>query len=178
VTWWAAPLPWLLPVCLLALVVSTLASDRVARRLQTRRATAWLLLMSLGIILAATLTPLAEPRLDPALPGTCDWSRIGPPSVRQLLRFDDVLGNVVMFLPFGFAIGLLPSSAGKAAVFAAGVASPFVIELTQLVVTPLGRACESRDVVDNLLGLLIGAGIGLVAARLAPTVARGAEPTP
>jgi hypothetical protein len=46
------------------------------------------------------------------------------------------------------------------------VALPFAIEGFQLVVTPLGRACQSADMVDNLTGLVLGLGAGWVAGTL------------
>jgi hypothetical protein len=47
----------------------------------------------------------------------------------------------------------------------AAVASPFVVEATQLLVTVLGRGCQTADIVDNLLGVAIGMAIG-TGARL------------
>ena len=46
---------------------------------------------------------------------------------------------------------------------------PFLIEAVQLVATPLGRVCQSGDVVDNLTGLVIG----LVAAAAYLRLRRG-----
>ena len=40
----------------------------------------------------------------------------------------------------------------------AAIALPFAIETVQFAVTPLVRACQSADVVDNLTGLLVGSG--------------------
>ena len=83
---------------------------------------------------------------------------------------------MVMFVPLGFAIAVLPWSHRKAAVLVAAVALPFVIEATQLLVAPLGRACESGDGVDNLTGLFIGLAAGAVVSTLAPMIDRTAEP--
>jgi VanZ family protein len=167
----------LLPGCLLALVVSTLASGPVARGLDVRRPVAWMLLMSVGVILAGTVTPLAvESRLALSHPGSCDLSRIGPPSLDELFGPGDVLGNILMFIPLGFTIALVPRSHRKTAVLVAAVAFPFLIEATQLLVAPLGRGCESGDVVDNLSGLLIGLATGAVVSRLAPMTFRIAQP--
>jgi glycopeptide antibiotics resistance protein len=174
---WVSPLPWLVPVCLLALVVSTLASGWVARALDIRRPVAWMMLLSLGVIIAATLTPLvADSRLDLIHPGSCDLSRMGPPAPNQFPWHGDVLGNILMFIPLGFAIAVVPRSRRKAALLVAAVALPIVIEATQLVVVPLGRACESGDVVDNLTGLFIGLAVGAVVSGLAPMIGRTAEP--
>ena len=176
VSWWMAPLPLLVPGCVLALVVSTLASGPVARWLGVRPPIAWVLLMSVGVILAGTMSPLdAGTRADLSHAGACDLSRIGLPSLAQLRWPSDVLGNIIAFIPLGFAIALVPRSRRKAAVLAAAVALPFAIEATQLVVVSLGRACESADIIDNLTGLVIGLAAGAVVARFVPKVRRPSE---
>ena len=71
---------------------------------------------------------------------------------------------------------MVPRSHRKAAVLILAVALPFVIEATQLLVTPLGRACESGDVVDNVTGLFIGLAAGAVVSALAPMIGPTAEP--
>ena len=173
VNWWDSSLPWFVPGCVLAFVVSTLASGRVARWLGVRRPVAWVLLMSVGVILAATMTPLhVEFRLDFPPLQTCDLSRIGPAPIDELRLHSDVLGNILMFVPLGFAIALVPRSRRKAAVLAAAVALPFVIEATQLLVVSLDRACESADVADNLTGLVLGLAAGALVAWLLPTLGR------
>jgi hypothetical protein len=171
VRWWDSPLPLFAPACLVALVVSTLACGPAARWLGARRSVAWVLLMSVGVILAGTMTPLnAADRLGLPPAGTCDLSRIGLPSLEELRRQGDVIGNILMFVPLGVAIALLPRSPRRAVVLVAAVAFPFAIEATQLVVTPLHRACESADVVDNLSGLVLGLAAGAVFAWLAARV--------
>ena len=173
VIWWVSPLPWLVPGSVLALVVSTLASGRVARWLGVRRPVAWVLLMGVGVILAGTVTPLAVGnRPDLSHPGSCDLSRMGLAPLAQLRWPGDVLGNMFMFIPLGFAIALVPRSTRRTAVLAAAVALPFVIEATQLLVTPLGRACQGADVVDNLTGLVLGLAAGAVVARFVPALGR------
>ena len=44
---------------------------------------------------------------------------------------------------------------------------PASIELIQLLVPPLGRECQSADVIDNLTGLVVGLAAGVVARLLA-----------
>jgi glycopeptide antibiotics resistance protein len=177
VTQWVAQLPWLIPGCLLAIVVSTLASSRVAHWLGCGRPVAWALLMSVGVIVAGTLTPLAAgSALERSHPGSCDLSRIGPPSFQQLLGPGDALGNILMLVPLGFVIAVLPRSRRKAAVLLCAAAFPVVIEATQLLVIPLGRACESADVVDNLTGLVLGLAAGAVAGSLLQRIRRTPEP--
>ena len=87
--------------------------------------------------------------------------------MRDLLRLDEASLNVLLFVPLGVSIALLPRSRLKAAIVVVAIALPFAIEAAQLVVLWLDRACESADVVDNLTGLAIGLGGGIVARRLA-----------
>ena len=54
----------------------------------------------------------------------------------------------------------------------AAIALPFAIEAVQFAVTPLGRACQSADVVDNLTGLLVGLVAGTIVAWLVSAVHR------
>ena len=77
--------------------------------------------------------------------------------------------NVILFVPLGLAIGLLGRSAVTARLLVAALASPVVIEAIQSLAPMLGRGCQSRDVVDNLLGL----GIGLVLGALLSVVRAG-----
>lgn len=166
-------LPLLLPGIVISGIVSVAASERVGRALGTRRAVAWLLVLSLGIILTGTLTPLAEEcRCDPNAVGSCDLSRIGLAPLDELLRVNMTSLNVLMFVPLGAAIGLLPGSRRKTAIVIGAIALPFAIEATQALVPLLERACESADVVDNLTGLAIGLAIGVAAGWLIPAVRR------
>ena len=79
-----------------------------------------------------------------------------------------------MFIPLGAAIGLVPGSRRKAVLVTGAIALPFAIEATQLLVPWLDRACESADVVDNLMGLALGLVAGVIAGR----IARGADRRP
>lgn len=166
-------LPWLLPGAAIALVVSLVASGAVGRTLQVARPVAWLTVLSLGVILGATMTPQWEAIAYGAQgSSSCDFSRIGLAPLRELLRFNEASLNVLMFIPLGVAIGLFPRSRRTAAVVIAAIALPFVIETVQLLLPVLDRACESADVVDNLSGLVLGLGGGVVAGLLARSRAR------
>jgi len=57
-------------------------------------------------------------------------------------------------------IGVLPRSPCRVPILVAAIILPFVIEGFQLVASPLGRACQSGDVIDNLTGLVLGLGAG------------------
>ena len=171
----AGPLPWFMPAVVICLVVSLAASGRVARALGVPWVVACVMLLSFGIIISATLTPLRW-ALDVSLTGerSCDLSRIGlAPLADYLSRSEtDAGGNVLLFIPLGFAIGMVPRSRRKVAVIVAAILLPFAIETIQLLAPALDRSCESADVIDNLLGLAIGLGAGAVVGRLAPGVLR------
>jgi glycopeptide antibiotics resistance protein len=166
-------LPWLLPGAAIALVVSLVASGAVGRTLHVARPVAWLMILSLGVILAATMTPQWEALAFGAVgSGTCDFSRMSLAPLHELLRFDDTSLNVLLFMPLGIAIALMPRSRLKVAVLVAAIALPFAIETTQLLLPILDRGCQSADVIDNLTGLVLGLAGGSVAGWLAGAVYR------
>jgi glycopeptide antibiotics resistance protein len=160
-------LPWLLPGVAISVVVSITGSGVVGRALRVRRSVAWVMVLSVGIIMAATLTPQGE-ALEFGARGSssCNLSRLGPVPLGEFLRLTEASINVLMFIPLGAAIGLVPHSRRGAAVVIAAIALPFAIETIQLLVPVLDRGCESADVVDNLTGLAIGLACGVVTRRL------------
>lgn len=168
-------LPWFLPGVAISVAVSLAAGGRVGRVLGVRRAVASLLILSLGIILAATLTPLGgNLDFDTVVPGSCDLSRIGLPPLAELLGINDTSLNFLLFIPLGISIAFLPRSRRTVAVILAAIALPFAIEVTQLFVPLLARGCESADVVDNLMGLALGFAGGAVAGGLVALASRTA----
>jgi hypothetical protein len=143
----------------------------VARALSTRPAIAWLLVASFVVIVVATLTPTDIALADSASSaGTCDLARIGLAPLDELLSLSNTSMNVVLFVPFGLAVGLLPPSRRRTILAIAAIALPFAIEVIQLLVPALDRKCQSADVFDNLTGLAIGL-LGGFAARRARTAA-------
>jgi glycopeptide antibiotics resistance protein len=166
-------LPWFLPGVAISAAVGLSAGGRVGRALGVRRAVAWAMVLSLGVILAATLTPQWEAlEFGARGPTYCDFTRIGLAPLGELLSANDTSGNVLMFIPLGATIGLVPRSRRKAAIMVAAIALPFAVEAFQLLVPALDRACESADVVDNLTGLAIGFGGGTATGWLASAVCR------
>jgi glycopeptide antibiotics resistance protein len=166
-------IPWLLPGAAISIVVGFAASGRVGRALGVRQAVAWVMVLSLGVIVAATLTPQWE-ALEFGARGSssCDMSRLGLAPLEEFLQPTESNGNVLLFIPLGATIGLLPRSRRKAAVVIAAITLPFAIETIQLLVPALDRACESADVVDNLTGLAVGLAGGTVVGRLAGALDR------
>lgn len=171
-------LPWFLPGVTVALVVGLFASGVVGRSLGVLRVIALALVLSLGIILSATLTPLRW-AIDFGATGTgvCDLSRIGLAPLGEFLRFNDTSLNVLLFIPLGVTIGLVPRSRRKAAIVVAAIALPFAIETIQLLVPWLDRGCQSADVVDNLTGLVLGLVAGGAAGWLAKPPGGDDEPS-
>jgi hypothetical protein len=155
--------PLFLPGVVLSLLLATLFAVRLAQVSRTRPPVAWLLLVSVGIILAATLTPQLDAFARGAhSSGTCDMGRLGLAPLSVYLRPNETSANVVLFVPLGIALGLLPRGNRTYPLVAVAFAFPLIIETTQLLLPALERGCQSADVVDNLAGLLLGlvAGIG------------------
>lgn len=162
--------PGFLPGVIVSLVVSLAAAGIAGRSLGVRRSVGWLLVLGLGIIVAATLTPGRETAdIGIATAGYCDLSRWRPAPLAWLSVNDTSL-NVYLFIPLGVAIGLLPRTRRKLALAVIALALSPSVEMVQSIVTVLGRACQSGDVVDNETGLLIGLLIGTVVGRLLPAL--------
>ena len=160
--------PGFTPGLAVSLGVAIFASRPLARALGSGRVLAGALVISLGVVLSATLTPspfgpqrdVARTNVPESYRPTCDLSRIGPAPIGDYLTLDDTSLNVLLLVPLGVTVGLLPASRRKTAILLLAVALPFVVEATQLVVVPLDRACQSADVFDNLLGLVLGLAAG------------------
>jgi hypothetical protein len=168
---WATALPWFLPGLVLSAVIGLPLSGPVAGMLRTRRSIAYLLIVSLAAILAATIPPGADgfDRIADGI-GTCHLHPLGLATRHAYLGVSEVSLNVLLFIPLGLGLGLLPRTRRTALLVAAAFGLPVAIEAAQLLVPQLGRSCESRDVIDNLLGLVIGLVAGALAVALAGVV--------
>ena len=159
----------LVPGIIVTFALAAVLCGPVARRLSVRRVLAFMLLLALGVALAATVTPSREAVLYGAVgSGTCDLSTIGLAPLSTYIGLNDASLNVALFVPLGFMIGLLPRSPYRLPIVAGTLILPVAIEATQSVVTSLGRECESADVFNNLAGLFIG----LVAALIFSSIRR------
>jgi hypothetical protein len=164
-------IPWLVPGIVLSALGATALAPAVGRWLRAPTLQAWLLLLGVGIVASATLTPIPGDGTPFAF---CDTRRLGPPPLTDLLRVSTASLNVLLFIPLGLAVGLLPRSERSTMVAGATLALPFVVEIAQSLLPALGRGCQTGDMVDNVIGLLLGFVIGRVLTR----TARKASPSP
>jgi glycopeptide antibiotics resistance protein len=172
------PLPWLIPGTLAFAIIGVMLATPLSRVLRTHRIVAWLLVVGAAIVIFATLAPLYgvfEPSATG--PGRCDMSNLSMIPLADLATRSDRTLNVILFIPVGIAIGLLPRSHWKALLVLTAIASPFLIEATQLLVPALNRGCQGIDVIDNLTGMTIGMGLGALVGALWKRLARGAATT-
>lgn len=158
--------PGFVPGLVVATIAVILLTAPVARALGIGRPHAALLVGSIGVIVAATLFPdvvawvTGAPPSSSGAPWSCDLERIRP-SLTELLEGSEATANVLLFVPLGIAVALLPRRIRPVAVGLA-VLSPIAIEIIQSGIPLLDRRCQGEDVADNLLGLLLGVTIGLV----------------
>ena len=70
--------PWFWPGLAVSGLLAVVLSERVARGLDTSRRVAWVLVVAIGLILSATLTPLRGAEAQ-TWSGGCDFSRLWLP---------------------------------------------------------------------------------------------------
>jgi VanZ family protein len=129
-------------------------ADRAA--IVERLEVVWLI-AAVGAVALLTLQP-GPGGLGSALP-----QNVSPVSNPSL---SDALANVVLYLPVGFFATLVWRRRARPVAWATGLAFSvsLSIEAAQWLL-PIGRASETRDVIFNTLGGLIGAVAGTLVAR-------------
>ncbi len=133
------------------------------------------LLWSVAVIALVTLVPTsahtgivsADGRLT-----TCSWDIGGPaPNGFWIFESGQRTLNTVLFIPAGaflvlavarWRIGWILAPVGLAMLAGLSV----LIELTQLELARINRACDVTDMIDNTTGAIIGAALGLALALL------------
>lgn len=153
-------LPWFGPGVVVALLAAVVAAIPLGRALGIRSVLAAATIFSLGLILAATMTPLPPALAGGVGTGICDFSRVGPAPFEALGEVNGTTLNILLFIPLGLAVGLMAGSVRTALVLFVSITLPFLIEALQLAIPLLARGCQSADVVDNLTGLSLGLLIG------------------
>ena len=80
---------------------------------------------------------------------------------KEIFRYDigtnlfyrNILGNVLLFLPYGFFIGMYIKIEKPALVISLSAVASLAIELTQLII---GRVFDVDDIILNIIGAVIG----------------------
>ncbi len=134
------------------------------------------LLWSLTVIGFITLLPAqGAPGVVPAdgRMETCSWDIGGPaPDGFWIFSGGQRLLNTLVFVPSGALLVLAAARWPRAAVLTVPVGLALLaaysvgIELTQLALARLDRACDVTDIVDNVTGAALGVGLGLLLALL------------
>ena len=148
-------LPLLLPVLGVGVLVALLASRPLARWLPCPPWAAALLVVSLAVIAAVTVTPQ-----QPDSGGVQSW-----PFTWLTSWFSDRVLNVLLFVPLGLAVALVGRAWLRRALAVACLLLPLVVEGVQLLIGPLARDSQWQDVIDNTLGVAIGLAVGLALRR-------------
>jgi VanZ like protein len=164
--------PLLVPGVAIAVIVGVWLAPAVATRTGLSPLLAGALVFTVGAIVAITLTPGSGP-------GSFGRSVCGDlfpaPRLWQLVSLSSEHGlNVVLFVPLGVLIGLIPRVRPLAMVALGAVAMPIVIEWIQYSVPRLDRICQTWDALENLIGLAIGLGLGLTIAYARRSIRRAA----
>jgi len=164
--------PWLLPALVVTALIAAATYRAVARRLGVSRWHAVALLLTLGAIVAVTLTPSLDA-------GWWQRSRIItfelPASMAaDLMRVSETSLNVALFVPLAALVQLVERP-WRGRLLVAVIALPLAVELMQYALPVLGRSgFQLADVAANLLGVLLGTTLGWSGARLARTQGRTA----
>jgi glycopeptide antibiotics resistance protein len=164
-------------VMLLGAVVSGLACAALTVAVGRRAGWTWavclaLLVWSLVVLGLITLLPAngspgivsAEDRLD-----YCSWDIGGPaPDGFWIVAGGQRLLNTLVFVPSGALLVLVAARWRRTAWvsvpigFALLAAYSVAIELTQLALARLDRACDVTDMIDNVTGAALGVLLGIV----------------
>lgn len=120
------------------------------------RAAVLALPVSLGLILAATLSPTG---LGLGAIGSCGH---GLTSTGALTTVQGLL-NVLLFVPA--AVAFTVATGRPAFVTGAGAGLSVAVEALQSLAPGLGRSCQLHDVIANSLGAVAGVGLALVLTR-------------
>jgi glycopeptide antibiotics resistance protein len=128
-------------------------------------------MLSVGLVVAITLTPLDVVASGAQGNGSRHAILEAPPS--PILRspsewwpVDDRTLNILLFVPLGFVVGLIPRRWLLPSVVVSLLA-PFAVEGLQWLLPVLRRDPQWQDVADNMIGVVVG----LVLASVARWVA-------
>ncbi len=163
---------WMLVGVALAGLFCLLVGLAVGRAMGVLAGVAWGgLLWSVAVIgLVTLLPPVNHPGIIPTdqHATSCSWDIGGPsPGGFWIFGGGQQLLNALLFVPAGLLTTLALSRwrAGRVLVplgLAALAAYSLAIELTQLHVARIDRACDVTDILDNVAGTAVGVLLGVV----------------
>ena len=136
-------------------VLAAVYARPLARRTALPEGVVFGLLVSLSLIVAATLSPGVG-----GVWGSCLHEVAHPLGPRGLLTGSDRSLNTWLFVPLGLFAAL--AARRRPWLLAVAFLVPFAVELTQRLTPFLGRRCQFQDLVDNTWGLILGALLGLL----------------
>lgn len=155
--------PLTLPALILAVPLSFLVSRWLSSSTGVSRLLAFALMMALGVVLAATLTPRAETGWSGHVL-MLDLERL---SFERLTGVNETSLNVLLFVPLAFLATLIDSRHLRRRVLLGVWLCPLAVELVQAVFPGLGRiGFVLSDALANMLGVAIGVTIGVTVRRL------------
>lgn len=172
-------LPVAPPAFACGIAIAVVLSRPIARRIDERRATVFVWLVCLALILSLTLTPASSAfSADALLPTTRVWTR-GLPSPGAITSVNWQSMNLLMFAPIGIASGLFSRLRMISWATATALGVSVAVELGQYAVTALGRSqFNSATVVIGWCGIGLGLVLGLAVRTLLARLNRGRSRTP
>lgn len=176
---WSVPfvpggMPGFWPNFMATVVIAALVGAALAPRLGLSN-------RALGAVwLFCLLAPLAYTLTSAHVTATgCDVGLL-PWESRSALLAPETRANILLTVPAGAAALLFPSGHRRLAALGAALSLPIAIELTQLLVGSLGRACQVSDIINNTIGVLLGfwlaAGVWTLWVALRGSDVRGSGP--
>ncbi|WP_406197237.1 hypothetical protein OH807_11575 [Kitasatospora sp. NBC_01560] len=168
-------MPMFWPGLLCSLVPAALLNRVVGRWLRAHWAVAFVLLLALGGVATLTLLPDSWGPLSAYSRHAvrhCTLTGLGLMPMHDLTVLNPGGLCLALFVPIGLAGALAGTRARAATVLLGAAALPFAIECAQYALPGIGQACTARDVLDSLLGLALGAAVGLLAGPFARAGAR------
>jgi glycopeptide antibiotics resistance protein len=162
---------YLLPLFVVFRIVAFLV-----RRKQELKTTFWhefgvsVLYVYLFAVLHLTVSYLLLLRSDLRLPAEYNYNLIPFAGILDILSSENaryicqnILGNIVMFIPFGVLLPLLWGSCTFARTVLAGAILSFAIEFTQFFIA---RGTDIDDLILNTFGTICGYGLYLILRRV------------
>lgn len=158
-------MPMFWPGLLVSLVPAALLNRPVGRLLRAHWAVGFVLLLGLGGVVTATLLPDAW-QLSADAVRHCTVSGGRPRSPHELLTVRHVDLKVAMFVPIGLAAALAGTRRRAAVALLGAAALPLAVSAVQYALPEIGQACDVQNVWDGLLGVALGAAVGVLAGPM------------